>query len=859
MTSRKLPYEPRFAKLLLRRLTVYNQNHSILDDFQETFDELCQTIGPWKARAWYWKSTLKTVPEFIKLIVLMRWIMFHTIIKITVRNVKKHKVYSFISIFGLAVGMTCCVLILLWVRYEASYDSHHARSKDIYRVLNDLKHGPYQMKAQGSAYPAGEAMKEEFPEILESVRFRKAERMVVAFGENRFFETRFYFADPSVFRVFTFPFIRGNPETALASPESIVITETIAQKYFGSDDPVGKTIRVKNQHDYIVSGVMADIPSNSHFQIDFLVPMQRAVALGYRTHWTGWFYRTYVLLRPGTSTTAVNAKLKAWMATKPDEASTYYLQPLRRIHLFGVDGNGAIRSVYLFSALAVLILLIACINHINLSTAWASHRAKEIGLRKVVGAHRRDIIKQHLGESMLFALFSMLVAALLAGLLLPVFDHISGKPISETLTQSLVLIPILLGVTLITGLVAGGYPALFLSSFHPVKVIQGALMSGSRNPLLRRSLVVTQFTLSIVLMVCSLGVYTQLRYMSHRNLGFEKDHLVYMELRSTGNTMQRYRTLKAGLLQTPGVRDVTAATNLPFGGLASEFGQLDWQGKTPNQQISMVHMAVEPDFLTTFQLTMKDGEFFSDRSDADHMDFVLNEAAVKAIGLESPLGSLFRLLDRSGRIMGVIRDFHFSSMHNRIEPLILAKMPFSSWMYSHFIFVRISADNMQKTLTSIEKAWKDHVPEHPFVFHFLDAKIEEAYQSERSLGRILQSFTSIALMISCFGLFGLASFMVEKRRKEIGVRKVLGASTVQIVRLFFGEFLVLIVIANLVAGPIAILIMNRWLHGFAYRADIKIWMFALSAILAVAVAVISVGYKSVRAALNNPVASLRYE
>jgi ABC-type lipoprotein release transport system permease subunit len=850
---------PLWAAKLLVLLSHNEDRYSLIDDLEIEFRDFIVEKGWLYAWFWYVLHVIRAVPEFVMQAIYWRIVMFKNYFKIAMRNIKKHKGYSFINIFGLAVGMTCCVLILLWVQHEASFDSYHERSKDIYRVLNDLQHGPFQGKVEGSGYPVGAVMKEEFPEVLEAVRFRRSERLLVASGEKRIFETRFYFADPSVFRVFSFPFINGNPETALLSRESIVITENMALKYFGNEDPMGKTIRTKNQHDYTISGVIANIPPNSHFQFDFLAPLERAVELGYRVHWTGWFYRTYVLLHPGTSYKALNIKLKTWMESKPDEASTYYLQPLRRIHLFGIDGDGVIRFVYLFSSLAILVLLIACINHINLSTACASHRAKEIGLRKVVGAQRQDIVKQYLGESIILALFSMIVAILLVGLFLPIFDQISGKPISENLAQAIFIIPGLLFVTIFTGLIAGSYPALFLSTLQPVKIIQGFLTAGTKNPLLRKVLVVTQFTLSIVLMVCSLVVYFQLQYISHRNLGFDEDHLVYLELKGTDEQTQRYDALKTALLQQSGVRNVTAGTGLPFGGLASEFGQLDWKGKDSEQQISMYHIAVKPDFLRTFQLEMKDGEFFSDRSDSDRMDFILNEAGVKATGLESPLGERFRLLDRSGRIIGVIKDFHFSSLHQRIEPLVIAKMPFSSWMYSHFVFVRINSDNIQRTLASMKDAWNEVVPESPFVFNFLDTKVNEAYRSERALGRILQSFTYLALIISCLGLFGLASFMVEKRKKEIGIRKVMGASTTRIVRLFSGEFVALILVANLIAVPITVLVMNTWLQNFAYRVDIEFWMFAFSAMVTLIVAFISVGYKSIYAALANPVDSLRYE
>jgi putative ABC transport system permease protein len=462
----------------------------------------------------------------------------------------------------------------------------------------------------------------------------------------------------------------------------------MAAKYFGSQDPVGKTIRIQNQNDYIVTGVIKNIPKNSHLQFGFVASMERAVILGARTHWSGWLYHTYVLLQPNASSQEVNAKLEQWIKTKDSEETRYYLQPLSDIHMFGLQGEGAIRPLSLFSALALLILIIACINYMNLATARARARTKEIGLRKVVGAKRNNIVRQFLSESILFAFFALLISVLLVTLFLPVFNQISGKELEMNLVQNKFLFLGLVGITLMTGALAGSYPALFLSSFEPDRILKGTLSAkktGARTASIRKVLVVFQFVLTIILIISTTTVYRKMSFIKNQNLGFDKEYLIYTQLRSEGNlwdqydaqkTWQNYKTLKNELSQNPDILDVSSATCLPFGSMGSEFGQLDWEGKDPEFQFEMNHMAVDPHFLKTFQLEMVEGRFLSDAFSSDSQNFVLNEAAVNATGLDSPLGKRFQLLDKTGIIIGVIKDFHFAPLHKKIDPLVLHLMPY---------------------------------------------------------------------------------------------------------------------------------------------------------------------------------------
>ena len=862
---------PLLGEKILKIFLPKGESESVVGDYEELYTEIAQTRGKSRAYAWYWIQIMKSIWAGITVHVWWSLTMLKSYLTIALRYLKRHKIYSFINISGLAIGMACCVLILLWINDEIRYDRFHEQTENLYRVVNDLNYGPYSQLTEGTAYPLGSAMKEEIPEVRETVRLLPTRKILVAYGEKKYYEENFYFADPSLFKIFTFPFIKGDPDTALSSPSSVVITQDMASKYFGSQDPLGKTIQTQNQNDYIVTGVIENIPKNSHLQFGFVGSIERAVAMGARTHWSGWLYDTYVLLQSNTSFEEVNAKLEAWIKTKGAEESRYYLQPLSDVHMYGLQGEGAIRPLSLFSTLALLILIIACINYMNLATARGGTRAKEIGLRKVVGAKKNNILKQFLSESVLFAFFALLISLFLVALFLPVFNQISGKELSMNLVQNKFLFLGILSITLLTGVLSGSYPAFFLSSFEPDRILKGTLSAkkiGTSTASIRKGLVVFQFILTIVLIISTTTVFRQMSFIKNQRLGFDKNYLIYTQLRSEGNLWERYdaqktwlkyKTLKNELSQNPNILDVSSATCLPFGSMGGEWGQLDWEGKDPEYQLSMNHMAVDAHFLKTFQLEMIEGRFLSDEFPSDAQNFILNEAAIKATGLDSPVGKRFRLLDKTGKITGVIRDFHFAPLHNEIEPLVLHLMPYQYWMYRNYVFVRISADNISQNIASIEKMWDRAIPEYPFEFHFLDDTIDQKYRSEQRLEMILRIFTFLAISISCFGLFGLISFTAEQRTKEIGIRKVLGASVGSVVRLLSKEFVVLVVLANIIAWPVAYYVMTKWLKNFAYRTEIGFVTFLFSGFLALIIAILTVCFQSIKAALANPVDSLRYE
>ena len=862
---------PLFGERLLKIFLPKGESESVAGDYEELYAEIAQTRGISRALVWYWIQIAKSIWAGITVSVWWSLIMFKSYLTIALRHLLRHKIYSFINISSLAIGIACCLLILLWINDEIRYDRFHEQTKNLYRVVNDLNYGPNPQITVGTAYPLGPAMKDEISEVRETVRILRTRSLLVTHEKKRYYEENFYFADPSLFTMFTFPFIKGDPSTALSSPSSIVITKEMALKYFGHQDPVGKTIQTQNQNDYIVTGIIENIPKNSHLQFGFVGTLERAVAMGARTHWSGWLYSTYALLQPNTSFEEVNAKLESWIKTKDSEETRYYLQPLSDIHLYGLQGEGAIRPLSFFSILALLILVIACINYMNLATARAGTRAKEIGLRKVVGAKKTNIFKQFLSESVLFAFFALLISIALVVLFLPVFNQISGKELSLDLVQNKFLFLGILGTTLLTGILAGSYPAFFLSSFEPDRILKGTLSAKKTRTgtvSIRKGLVVFQFVLTIVLIISTTTVYRQMSFIKNRSLGFDKNRLIYAQLRSEGNLweqydaqkiMSKYKTLKNELSQNPHILEVSSASCLPFGRMGQEFGQMDWEGKDPEYQVTMNHMAVDPHFLETFQLDMTEGRFLSDEYPSDSQNFILNEAAVKATGLESPVRKRFRLLDKTGKIIGVIKDFHFAPLHDEIEPLVLHLMPYQYWMYQNYVFVRLSSDNISQTIASLKKMWDRAIPEYPFEFHFLDDTIDARYRSEQRLEMILRIFTFLAISISCFGLFGLISFTAEQRTKEIGIRKVLGASAGSVVRLMTKEFTVLVVLANIIAWPVAYVVMTKWLRNFAYRTEIGIATFLFSGLMALIIAVLTVSIQSIKAALANPVDSLRYE
>jgi hypothetical protein len=729
----------------------------------------------------------------------------------------------------------------------------------VYRVVAEGQNNDETVAYATTPAPLAAVLKGEIPEISDVVRLYGGGQMLLTYRDKNFDETGVVYADPALLRVFGFPLVKGNPGTALRDPHSIVLTETLAGKYFPGEDPVGKRIRVNNGQDFTVTGVMRDVPANSHLRFSLVVPfaLMKENNSGLDNNWQDYNYLTYVQLHPDAPAAGVDGKLAALFKRRnPDAQGRFYLEPMRRIYLYSeVPGDSArhgdSQSVYVFSAVAVFILLIASINYMNLATARSARRAKEVGLRKVAGAHRGQLIGQFLGESVLLACLALGVALALVWALLPVYNDVTEKQLSLDMLLGNTL-PGLLAIALCTGLVAGSYPALMLSAFQPVQVLKGTLGAGRGGAAFRRGLVVVQFTLSILLIISTIVIYRQMQYVQGKPLGFEKENILTFALR--GDLDARYETVRGELLRQPGVVAVTSASQ-DLTNVSSSTSGGDWEGKPAKTRLILNQVSVDCDFTEAFDLRMVAGRGFSRQYATDSAAFILNEEAVRQMGLQSPVGKRFSAHDVTGTIVGVAKDFHFKSLHEPIEPMVLFVSP--NWRSR--VYVKLKPGYEAAAVAACEKVWKTFNPSYPFTYRFLDENFDRMYRAEQRTGQLFRYFAGIAIFIACLGLFGLAAYTAEQRVREIGIRKVLGASVSSLVTMLSREFVVLVVISFGLAVPLGWYLMNGWLSGFAYRIGLSWWIFALAGGLAGVIALLTVSFQSVKAALANPVKSLRSE
>jgi putative ABC transport system permease protein len=789
--------------------------------------------------------------------------MLKNYLKIALRSLRRHKIISFINVIGLAVGIACSALILLYVRHELSFDQYHQNKEQIYRLVSKVQGASYEAVAKVPG-PWSVAAQKDFPEIEKVARFVFFNETLVSRSEKRFYESGGFFADSTTFEVFSFSLLQGNPETALKQPNAIVVTKTFAEKYFGEENALGQTLTFDNQNQYQVTGVMANVPANSHFTFDFLVPMA-TYASPRRDNWQWLQFYTYVLLKAGASPQAVAEKFPALLRQNLEAnlAAPYapYLQPLTDIHLRShlfreMQPNSDVAYIYIFSAVAGFILLIACINFMNLTTARAATRAKEVGVRKVTGADRLQLVKQFLGEALLISFLALLLALVCIDALLPVFNSLTNRVLTINYFADITLSLSLIGITLVVGLISGSYPAFVLSNFKPVNALKGKLPGSSRT-WLRKGLVVFQFAISAFLIIATGIVYNQLDYIQNKKLGFNEEQLVIIPIRDNV-VREKYETVKQVLAQHPNVVSVSVSANLPGG---SDYGIPYVPEGFPQDKIPPARiLVVDQDFVQTFQMELAAGRSFSKEHPTDATAaFMINEEAAKQLGWSDPLGKLIAMpnIQRANSpVIGVLKDFHFRSLHEKIGPLLLF-IATPDW-YSLFS-VRVRPENISETLTFLEKKWAEFDSSHPFTYTFFDAQFGQLHQAEQQMGRLLSYVAILAILIACLGLFGLSAFTAEQRTKEIGVRKVLGASVGNVMLLLSKDFTKLVLLGFIAAAPLAYYAMNQWLQEFAYRTEIGSGVFILSALLALLIAWVTVSYQSIRAALANPVESLRYE
>jgi putative ABC transport system permease protein len=869
MTEHNHPF--RIFEQILKHILPYSDHEHLLGDFEEMFERIRQDRGKFLALMWYVSQVIRLLPSYYKNYIIWSVTMFKNYSIIVLRNIKKYKAYSCINIAGLCIGMACCLLIILYVQDELRYDRHHEKADRIYRLVDTLDESdPASRYFALSSAPFAPALKEEFPEVEDAVRFFLGRRRMVTHADKKYYEDGIIFADASLFRIFTIPLVKGNPETALEYPHTIVISERIALKYFGSEKPINKLLKI-NDDDYLITGIMQNMPQNSHFHADIFASMKTleqipTVQERYFLSWARHEFYTYLLLQEGSSADKLQAKLPAFIdkhaaqqiKTILGSTLSSRLQPLKSIHLHShlqheIGANGDIKYVTLFSVIAAFILLIACVNFMNLATARSTTRSMEVGLRKVVGASQHQIIRQFLGESLVFTFIALLLAFLLVRAAMPFFNSLTGKEMEIGDLGNIFLLGTAFFILLFVGLFSGSYPAFILSRYRPANVLKNVISVKSGKSLLRKGLIILQFAISIILIIATGIVLDQLDFLKNRKLGFDKEHVVVVTIRQN-SIRKNYEAIKADLKQNRLVVNATITIGVPGGTIAGDAVQLVTDEGEKTITVRMIY--ADHDYIKTMGMEIVEGRDFSKDMVTDEDEaFIVNEAAVQQFHLKKPLDTQVKWDDKKARIIGVVKDFQFQSLKDEITPLFI-----QIWPQNTFVFaIRISPENIPETLAFIEKKWKELDSAHPFEYSFMDESFDKLYRSEEKLGQIFSVFSVLAILIASLGLFGLALFMAEQRTKEIGIRKILGASSGRIFVLLAKEFALLVLTANLVAWPMAYFLMTKWLQNFAYRVNMESWIYLMSAGIAFVIAFMTVSFQALKAAYADPVKSLRYE
>ncbi|SKA10434.1 ABC transporter permease [Sediminibacterium ginsengisoli] len=794
--------------------------------------------------------------------------MFRNYLKTSFRYLRRHKLFSLINLAGLSIGLTVCFFVVSYVRFESSYDGFHEHADRIYRVITDVESPSGAIAYEGSSAPMGPALQAAFPEIQASTRLL-LDYFIVKKDINTFSEEKVAYADASLFSVFSFPLLSGDRSTMLEAPFNMVLSETAAKRYFGSSNPVGQTLYLDGGQPAVVTGVMKDMPSNAHFKADILVSLSTLLKIynpNRGSNWKAFGFYTYLLLPPHTDLQVFNRKLNTFLGQYYKDLPSRYqvsAEPLTDIYLHGKPrGNrsgsavtGNVSNIYIFSAIAVFVLLIACFNFINLTTAFSLQRAKEISVRKVLGASGKQLRFQFLTDAALIALIAFCVSLILIIMLTPAFNKLAGKEVIQHITGNRSQLLLLLIVSLVTGILSGIYPAFFMAAFRPLNGLKGRFSTGTQGLALRRSLVTVQFTISIVLIAATLIVYTQLHYMQNRDLGFRKTHQLYIDFHFDNRISSRSEAVKQELLRIPGVKEVSLSSCLP--GRPTLKRMTETEDANGNMQTAETDIYyIDQDFLPQYGIELLAGHNFYNASDTASL--LVNETLIKGLGYKNAAAAIGKRLQQnrqSGTIGGVIRDFHFNSFREEVKPLTLRILP------GNFTFITLTLDteDPSASLQLIDKAWKGIMPGMPLIYAFTDDTYNNLYQAEERFGRLFTIFSALAIFISCLGLLGLSAFSIVQRTREIGIRKVLGASASAIITLLTRDFIKLIAIAFLIAVPVAWYIMSQWLNEFAYRTGISWWLFALAGISAVMVTLLTVGIQAYRAAMANPVKSIGTE
>lgn len=852
---------PKTLVWILERLSRRNETYEKLGDFEEAYREFLMDKGRFSAAAWYLIQIIKAMPSFVSNSYYGSETMFKNYLTAAIRNLTRNKIYSLLNILGLAIGIAAFLMISIYVSFELSYDRFHEKTDRIFAVM--------QGDQAVTPVPLAPALMQEFPEVEVATRFQGLGQYLIRYRERAFFGDRWVWADEHFFDVFTFPLVKGDQHTALRDPYSVVLTEETARKYFGAEDPMGKVIQWSGPDgtsDFIVSGIMTNIPDNSHIKGDFFASFKTQTNFpSYNPEDFGWgnyWCHTFFLLREGSDPKMLQDKYPKFLESQTGVKRdwTFFNKRLTDLHLKSVDiifhasPVSDIRYIYIFSAVALIILLIAGVNYVNLTTALAARRFQEVGIRKVVGAQRFQLVRQFLGESLLLTFFALAMAVALAYFLMPVFNNIIQSDQSIDPFGSVKLLMALMTTGLSMGILSGVYPAFFMANFTPSGTLKGTPSTKTKKVRLRNMLVIVQFAISIFLIISTLVTSRQLHFIRNKNLGFLKDNILIVPL-TDKNIRDNLFAVRQELLKNPGVNSISVSTTIPM--------KIDWHNSfyyrneedPENNHILSHYSRVDYDFVDLFELEIVKGRNFRKEIDEGRAAFIVNEFIARKLGWEDPVGKSFHNQGRTGTIVGVVKDFHNENMHIPIGEVTLILAPGQGYLMS----IKIGSENVPQTLAAIERVWNEFSGGYPFSFEFMDERYDQMYKSDIRLGRSFNYFSVLAIFLCCLGLFGLASFTVEQGIKEIAIRKVLGASVTELIRMLSWQFLKWVFAANLIAWPIAYYFLNAWLQGFIYRVELGWMIFLTAGVSAAAIAFLTVIARTAKAALTNPADSLRYE
>lgn len=885
MSSPEKPQPPEWPLRVMRGILRHEYLEEIEGDMEEVFQDNLQQYSVRKARriyAWEMLRLLRPVllRNFKSCYTFTPYAMYKNYFLIAWRNLIKKKAYSAINILGLGVGIACCFLIFTFVQSELSYDTYHTKRDRIYRITHGTRasEDPRNLSKEGPSWvwgnaPVGPALKRDFPEIEKIVQFSGRSDILLTNGDKKYQENGVFFMDSTVFDVFSWGLLQGDPKTALVNPYSIVLTESTARKYFGNENPVGKTLKGSesagraNAGEYLVTGVMADLPRNSHFKFNAILSLstfKKSIPDVFE-NWGYVDFYTYFLVNEKFDETAFKQKLPAFVKRQLKDPKTRYvieLESLNDVYLKSdadrqPGETGSLSNIYIFSIIGLFILVIAMINFMNLSTARSMERGKEVGIRKSIGAARSSLISQFLGESFVIVCLSMITAVILVAVSLPFMASLTGKEFDLSLVVNWKGIPVILGAMLLIAFVAGSYPALVLSGFDPVHVLKGMTKTkGGVN--LRRGLVVFQFSLSILLIAVTIIVYTQMSHLLDKDLGFDKESMLVIDYNYDEAVNAKSRLLKTALESNPSIISTAFSRSVP----GSYFPYAGTEIETKSGEMKMIGQPIFQvglDFIPHFGLKLAAGRSYSRDFPSDSTSaLVINESAAKQYGYKNAkeiVGKKFSQWGRKGVVIGVVKDFNFTSLHQKIEPLTL---PFEAYA-SRYLSIKVKSKDLNKTIEQIGAIWRDIAPHRPFLFSFLDEDFNRQYQDDFIFRKLFTTFSCLAIGIACLGLLGLATYMAEQRTKEIGIRKALGADFRAIVVLLSSDFFKLVVVAIVIATPVAWYVMNRWLESFAYRVEISFWIFVLAGLIAFVIVALTISYQSIKSALMNPISSLKTE